>query len=404
MKESTRLVHFDACPDDPYRPVATPIYQTATFEQESVLEFGRYDYSRSGNPTRTVLEELLAVMEKGTRAFCFASGMAAIAAVTRLFRPGDEILACNDLYGGTCRLFSKILSRGGIAVRYADASNLQTFGENISPRTRLIYVETPTNPMLHVIDVRAVAGLAIRSGALLCVDNSIMSPYLQNPLDCGADIVVHSGTKFLCGHSDVTAGVVVVRDRGLADAFYLVQNGEGAALGPFDAYLLLRGIKTLAIRIDRQQSSAKRVAEYLATHPLVTSVRFPGYEDQRAFTVHSSQARGAGAVVSFETASPDLSRRVAEALRLFTISVSFGSVSSSVGMPARMSHASIPQGARSSIRVPEALVRLSIGIEDVADLIADLSNALDSAAADGMARRQFNKGRPHAVGRQRAQT
>jgi cystathionine beta-lyase len=382
MKASTRLVHFDACPNDPFRPVATPIYQTATFEQESALEFGRYDYSRSGNPTRTVLEEQLAVMEKGTRAFCFASGMAAIAAVTRLLRPGDEILACDDLYGGTCRLFSRILSRGGIAVRYADASNLQTFRNEIGPRTRLIYIETPTNPLLRVIDIRAVADLALRSGALLCVDNSMLSPYLQNPLDLGADIVVHSGTKFLCGHSDVTAGVVVVRDRGLADAIYLVQNGEGAALGPFDSFLLLRGMKTLAIRMERQQASARRIAEYLAAHPLVTRVHYPAFEVRRDSEIHAIQARGAGAVVSFETATADLSRRVIESLRLFRITVSFGSVSSSVGIPARMSHSSIPNGVRLLVSVPETLVRLSVGIEDADDLIGDLSTAFDLAGHD----------------------
>jgi cystathionine beta-lyase len=379
MKPSTRLVHFDACPNDPYRPVVTPIYQTATFEQESAMEFGRYDYSRSGNPTRTVLEGQLAVMEKGTRAFCFASGMAAIAAVTRLLRPGDEILACDDLYGGTCRLFSRILSRGGIAVRYANASDLQTFRKEIGPRTRLIHIETPTNPLLRVIDIRTVADLALRSGALLCVDNSIMSPYLQNPLDLGADIVVHSGTKFLCGHSDVTAGVVVVRDRGLADAIYLVQNGEGAALAPFDSYLLLRGMKTLAIRMDRQQAGARQIAEHLASHPLVTRVHYPACASERDSEIHAKQARGTGAVVSFETASADLSRRIVEALRLFRITVSFGSVSSSVGIPARMSHASIPHGVRLSVTVPEALVRLSVGIEDVDDLIADVSSAFDSA-------------------------
>lgn len=380
MKASTRLVHFDACPNDPYRPVATPIYQTATFEQESAMEFGRYDYSRSGNPTRTVLETQLAVMEKGTRAFCFASGMAAITAVTRLLRPGDEILACDDLYGGTCRLFSRILSHGGIGVRYADGSNLKTFRSEIGPRTRLIYIETPTNPLLRVIDIRPVADLALRSGALLCVDNSMMSPYLQNPLDLGADIVVHSGTKFLCGHSDVTAGIVVVRDRGIADAIYLVQNGEGAALGPFDSYLLLRGMKTLAIRIERQQTSAQRIAAFLSEHPLVTRIHYPVCADQRSSKIHSSQARGAGAVVSFETASADISRRVVESMRLFGITVSFGSVTSSVGIPARMSHASIPHGVRLSVNVPETLVRLSVGIEDADDLIADLSAAFDSAA------------------------
>lgn len=385
MKPATRLVHFDPCPRDPYRAVATPIYQTATFEQESATELGRYDYSRSGNPTRTVLEDQLAALENATRAFCFASGLAAIGAVARLLRPGDEILAGDDLYGGTCRLFSRVLARSGIKVRYADASDLQGFRKAAGQQTRLIHVESPTNPMLRIVDIGALAELAHRSNALLCVDNSLMSPYLQNPLDLGADIVVHSGTKFLCGHSDVTAGVVAVKDRSLAEDLYLVQNGEGAVLGPFDSYLLLRGMKTMGIRIDRQQANARRVAEYLVRHRLVTRVHYPSFADRRAREVHARQARGDGSVVSFETGSTELTRRVAESTRFFDLTVSFGSVNSSINVPSRMSHASIPSDMRSVVVVPPDLVRLSVGIEDPDDLIADLARAFASASRESVA-------------------
>jgi cystathionine beta-lyase len=376
MKLSTRLVRFDACPEDPFRPVATPIYQTATFEQESAVEFGRYDYSRSGNPTRTVLEGQLAELEGAERAFCFSSGLAAITAVTRLLAPGDEILAGHDLYGGTCRLFSRILERRGVTVRYAHGCDLNAFRQAITSRTRLIHVETPTNPLLRVIDIRELAVLARNCGAKLCVDNTLMSPYLQNPLELGADVVVHSATKFISGHSDVTAGVVAVRDRAIAEELYLIQNGEGAGLGPFDCYLLLRGLKTLGLRMDRQQANAKRIAAFLSNHPAVKRVHYPDFSQGRT---HRSQARGPGAVVCFETGSLEISRRVVEATRIFAITVSFGSVNSSISIPSRMSHASIPAEVRTQEGLPADLVRLSVGIEDAEDLIADLNRAIGRA-------------------------
>lgn len=382
MRFETKLVSFDPCPEDPHRPVATPIYQTATFEQASAEAFGRYDYSRSGNPTRTVLGDQLARLEGGTRGFCFASGLAAITAVARLLRCGDEILAGNDLYGGTYRLFSKILYRSGIRVRYVSGDDAGAFQHALGPRTRLVHLETPTNPLLRVVDLAPLAEVAHRGGAILCVDNSLMSPYLQNPLAHGADVVVHSATKFLCGHSDVTAGVVVVRDAALAREIQFVQNGEGTALGPFDAYLLLRGLKTLAIRMDRQQQTAGRLARFLAGHPLVTRVHHPGLDAHPGRAVHARQARGAGAVLSFETGSRALSRRVVEGARLFGVTVSFGSVNSSISLPARMSHASIPPEVRAARQLPEDLIRVSVGIEDADDLIDDLSAALEQAGAE----------------------
>ena len=377
MKFETRLLNFEAAPGDRCKPVATPIYQTTTFRQEGAVEFGDYDYSRSGNPTRTVLESQIAELEGGERAFCFASGMAAITAVTRLLRPGDEIVACDDLYGGTFRLFSRILMGRGIETCYVDFD--QDREPAISPRTRLVYLETPTNPLLKIVDIRAAAELAHRHGALLCVDNSTMSPYLQNPLALGADIVVHSATKFLCGHSDVTAGAVVLNDPELAEEVYLIQNGEGAGLGPFDSFLLLRGLKTLALRIDRQQQNALRIAEFLSQHAKVSRVHYPGLPDQPGRERHLAQARGAGSVVSFETGSFALSQQISEATRIFNITVSFGSVNSSISLPVCMSHASIPPEVRARKALPQDLIRLSVGIENVDDLIADLDQALARA-------------------------
>ncbi|HWZ43481.1 MAG TPA: cystathionine beta-lyase [Candidatus Saccharimonadales bacterium] len=379
MKLTTRLVNFERCPNDPYRPVATPIYQTATFEQQSADSFGEYDYSRSGNPTRSVLEKQVADLENGHRAFCLASGMAAISLLARLLRPGEELLAGDDLYGGAYRAFSKVFCRSGIEVRYSDAANVEEFARQIGPRTRLVHIETPTNPLLRVVDLVALAEIAHSRGALLSVDNSLMSPYLQNPLDLGADIVVHSATKFLCGHSDVTAGAIVVRDPALAEELAFLQNAEGAALGPFDSFLLLRGIKTLGLRVQCQQSNAGKVAEFLCGHPAVRKVYYPGLDGHPGRALHERQARGYGSVIGFETGSFELSRRLAEAARIFAITVSFGGINSSISLPGCMSHASIPAEVRANRSLPDDLVRVSVGIEDADDLIGDLEQALEVA-------------------------
>ncbi len=376
MKFASRLVTFDAAPGDRFRPIATPIYQTATFEQEHADEFGEYDYSRSGNPTRTVLEQHIAKLERGSRGFCFASGMAAIATVTKLLRAGDDILADCDLYGGTCRLFSKVLDRTGITARYADACDPEEFGKKITPQTKLIYVESPTNPLLRVVDLRRIADIAHAHGALFCIDNSTMSPYLQNPLDLGADIVLHSATKYLGGHHDVTAGAIVVNDDELAKQIYFIQNAEGNALAPFDCFLLLRGMKTLKLRIDCQQRNAKTIAEFLTAHPDIETVYYPGLEDNAFYELQNSQARGAGAVLSFTTGSVELSKAIAEQTQLFRITVSFGSVNSSISLPGNMSHASVPPEVLAQRDLPRDLVRISVGIEDEEDLIHDLQNAI----------------------------
>ena len=381
MKFASRLVSFNVAPGDPFRPMATPIYQTATFEQEEATAFGPYDYSRSGNPTRTVLEEQLAALENGTRGFCFSSGMAAITCITRLLRSGDEIVAESDLYGGACRLFTRVLGRTGIIARYADASDVDAFASLINERTRLVYLESPTNPLLRVVDIQKIAELAHARGALLAVDSSAMSPYLQNPLDLGADIVLHSATKYLCGHSDVTAGVVVVRDDELAKQIYFLQNAEGNALGPFDAFLFLRGLKTLKLRLDCQQKNAQAVAEWLEDHPQVTGVNYPGLASSPGYLLQHKQARGAGAVLSFTTGSVETSRRIVEAAHMFSICVSFGSINSTISLPGCMSHASVPPEVGAVRDLPADLVRLSVGIEDASDLIADLERAFATVSS-----------------------
>jgi len=380
MKFASRLVSFDVAPGDPFRPMATPIYQTATFEQEEATGFGSYDYSRSGNPTRTVLEEQIAALENGTRGFCFSSGMAAITCITRLLRSGDEIVAESDLYGGACRLFTRVLERTGITARYADAGDLEAFAGLFSSRTKLVYLESPTNPLLRVVDIRQIADLAHASGALLAVDSSTMSPYLQNPLDLGADIVLHSATKYLCGHSDVTAGAVVVKDDELAKQIYFLQNAEGNAIGPFDAFLFLRGLKTLKLRLDCQQKNAQAIAEWLEAHPQVTGVNYPGLASSSGYLLQRKQARGAGAVLSFTTGSVEVSRRIVEATSMFSICVSFGSINSTISLPGCMSHASVPPEVGKVRELPADLVRISVGIEDAGDLIADLEQAFAATA------------------------
>jgi cysteine-S-conjugate beta-lyase len=380
VKFATRLLTFNPAPGDRLTPANTPIYQTATFRQDDATTFGEYDYSRSGNPTRAVVEKQIAALEGGKRGFCFATGLAAITAITRLVSPGEEILACDDLYGGAYRLFSRILPKRGINVRYADFTDLDTVAASVDSKTKLVYLETPTNPLLQIVDIAAVAEIAHDNGSLLCVDSSTMSPYLQRPLEFGADIVVHSATKFLCGHSDVMAGAIVVDDDELAQELYLIQNGEGAVLAPFDSFLLLRGMKTLSLRLDRQQSNARTIAEWLNEHPAVEHVYYPGLADEQQQRTHRAQASGDGAVLSFVTGDPEFSRTVVEVTKLFSITVSFGGVNSTISLPNYMSHASIPAHLRQQKSIPADLVRVSVGVEDVEDLVDDLSQAFEVAS------------------------
>ncbi len=381
MKFETLLLSFDPAPGDRFRPANTPIYQTATFRQDSATGFGDYDYTRSGNPTRAVLETQLALLESGSRAFCFGTGLAAITAVTRLLQPGDEILACDDLYGGTYRLFSRILAKRDITVRYADFSDEAALLAALTPKVKLLYLETPTNPLLQILDLEKIAALAHRHGAQVAVDNSTMSPYLQRPLELGCDIVIHSATKFLAGHSDVMAGAVIVKDTALAEELYLIQNGEGGGLAPFDSFLVLRGIKTLALRQNAQQANATALAHYLQQHAAITDVYFPGLATGEAAAIHKRQASGPGSVLSFRTGDAELSRRLVEGCRLLTITVSFGGVNSTISLPNYMSHASIPEHLRQQKQIPRDLVRVSVGIEAIEDLVADLEQSLAAAQA-----------------------
>jgi len=372
----TQLVNFDAAPGDATRPSATPIYQTATFEQESCDEFGAFDYSRSGNPTRTVLEKQIATLEGGARALIYSSGMAAISSVLGLLNPGDELVADADLYGGTHRVISRILRPRGIYVRFVDATNPSTLHDAITANTKLVYVETPSNPQLRIVDLARAAESTHRfgrAGPRLVVDGTMMSPFLQQPLALGADIVIQSATKHLCGHGDVTAGTVAVRDADLGAQLAFTQNAEGTALGPFESFLLLRSIKTLGVRIERAQATAQRIAVALASRKEIAAVHFPGLPEHRGAAIHAAQARGPGSVLSVQTSDLETARRLCNATRLFATTVSFGSVHSSISRPAGMSHASVPADQRA---VPESLVRISVGLEDPAELIADLLAAL----------------------------
>jgi len=378
MKTATRCVHFETG-EDPYRAVSPPIYQTATFRQLTASEFGEYDYTRTANPTRSLLEQQLAKLEGGANASAFASGMAAVTALTRLLDIGDEILAGNDLYGGTVRLLDQILSRQGIYVSYVDMTDLDAVRSSLTSRSKLLLVETPTNPLLRICDIKGLAKLAHSAGAILAVDNSMLSPCFQQPLALGADVVIHSATKFLCGHSDVTAGALITNDAELNRRIAFQQNAEGAGLGPFDSWLLLRGMKTLALRVKQQNASAQAIAEFLLEHAAVENVYYPGLTNHPGHQIHRAQASGDGAVISFTTGDASLSERFVSATNLFDIAVSFGAVGSVISLPARMSHASIPQSLRESLAPPPDLVRLSIGIEDVDDLLEDLTQAFDLA-------------------------
>ncbi|XP_022153887.1 cystathionine beta-lyase, chloroplastic isoform X2 [Momordica charantia] len=372
---STMIMNFET-KFDPYHAVSTPLYQTATFKQPSAIENGPYDYTRSGNPTRDALESLLAKLEKADRAFCFTSGMAALAAVAQLVRTGEEIVAGDDLYGGSDRLLSQVIPKRGIVIKRVNTNDLDEVSSAIGPLTKLVWLESPTNPRLQITDIRKIVTMAHKHGALVLVDNSIMSPVLSQPLDLGADIVMHSATKFIAGHSDVMAGVLAVRGESLGKELYFLQNAEGSGLAPFDCWVCLRGIKTLALRVEKQQANAQKIAEFLYSHPRVRKVYYADLPTHPGRSLHYSQAKGAGSVLSFLTGSLALSKHIVETTKYFSITVSFGSVKSLISMPCFMSHASIPAAVREARGLTEDLIRISVGIEDVNDLITDLDNAL----------------------------
>lgn len=376
MKFGTRLIHTGNEIDPQTGAVSTPIIMASTFDQPSVEQSGPYDYSRSGNPTRNALEDTIAKLEGGTRGLAFASGMAAISTVLLLFTPGDHLVVANELYGGAYRVLTKLFSRLGITYTFVDTSDLQAIRDAIQPNTKALYLETPSNPLQSITDLREAGKIAREQEIITIVDNTFMTPYLQRPLELGSDIVIHSATKFLGGHSDILAGLVVANNRELATRLYFLQNAFGAVLGPYDSWLLLRSIKTLKVRMDQHQLNAALVADWLKEHPLVTDVYYPGLPGHPRKDIHFSQAQGAGGVVSFKVKTTEMAHRVLNEAELPVTAVSLGAVESILSYPVTMSHAAIPPEIREKMGITPNLIRLSVGLEEAEDLIADLEKVL----------------------------
>ncbi len=378
MKFGTKAIHAGVEPDPATGAVMTPIYQTSTYAQEAPGVHKGYEYARTQNPTRTALEANVAALENGAHGICFSSGMAAMDAVMRLLNPGDEIIATNDLYGGSYRLMVRVYQKFGIKAHFVDMTNPAEVRKAINKNTRLFWIETPTNPMLNVVDIRQMTELAAGQNILVCVDNTFASPYLQTPLDLGADIVVHSATKYLGGHSDTVLGAVVVKDDELANQLHFLQNAAGAVPGPHDCFLVLRGIKTLHLRVERACKNAKKIARFLQGHPKVSKVYYPGFKDHPHHETAKDQMRAFGAMVSFDLQKDTFedAKRVLSNTRLFILAESLGGVESLIGHPASMTHGSIPREERLKVGLTDSLIRLSVGVEDVADLIEDLEQAL----------------------------
>ncbi|MGH2316856.1 bifunctional cystathionine gamma-lyase/homocysteine desulfhydrase [Planococcus sp. SE5232] len=376
MKPKTRLIHGGIVGDEATGAVSTPIYQVSTYKQEAVGKFKGYEYSRTGNPTRHALEELIADVEFGHAGFAFGSGMAAISSVMMLFSAGDHVVLTDDVYGGTYRVINKVLNRFGLEFTFVDTGNLAEVEAAVKENTKAIFIETPTNPLLKVTDIEAVAAFAKSKDLLTIVDNTFMTPYLQNPIALGADIVVHSATKYIGGHSDVVAGLVVVNSAELAEEVHFVQNSIGAILGPQDSWLLIRGLKTLGLRMEEANSNAQKIAEFLEAHDAVGKVIYPGLESHPGRELMQKQATGFGGMISFDVGSKEKAGELLAKLKYFTLAESLGAVESLISVPAQMTHASIPIERRGELGIVEGLVRISVGIEDVEDLIEDLENAL----------------------------
>lgn len=379
LKFNSRTIHGGQQPDKAYGAVMPPIYQTSTYAQSTPGGHQGFEYSRSANPTRTALENSLASIENGQYGLAFASGLSAIDAVIKLLEPGDEVISTNDLYGGSYRLFKQVFEKFGITFHFIGMQSLDTIASYITEKTKLIWVETPTNPMMNVIDVAGVGKLAKAHNLLLAVDNTFATPYLQRPLDLGADIVMHSATKYLGGHSDVIVGALVVNSKTLADKLYFIQNASGAVCGPMDSFLTLRGIKTLHVRMQRHCENGKALANYLVNHPKIEKVYWPGFESHPNHDIAKNQMDDFGGMISFIPKGSNFEDavRIVEKLQVFTLAESLGGVESLAGHPASMTHASIPKEEREKSGVVDALIRLSVGIEDVDDLIADLEQAIE---------------------------
>ncbi|WP_102262786.1 cystathionine beta-lyase [Mesobacillus jeotgali] len=373
----TQLLHNKHKFDPATGGVSVPIQHASTFHQPSADKFGKYDYSRSLNPTREALEEIIAEMEGGVRGFAFSSGMAAISTAFLLLSQGDHVVVTEDVYGGTYRMVTQVLNRFGIEHTFVEMTDLDAVKQAIRPNTALLYAETPSNPLLKVTDIQAISELAKKHGALTYVDNTFMTPYLQRPLELGADIVLHSATKFLSGHSDTVAGLAVVKDEELAKKLYSLQNSFGAVLGVQDAWLVMRGIKTLSVRMNQSQESAKKIAGFLKDQPLIKDVFYPGLVNHPQSDLQIQQAYGPGAVLSFELENADVLARFIKKVKLPVFAVSLGAVESILSYPAKMSHAAMPQDERERRGISDGLLRLSVGLESADDLIADFEQALD---------------------------
>lgn len=378
LQFNSKTIHGGQQPDRGYGAVMPPVYLTSTYAQSTPGGHKGYEYSRTHNPTRTALEAALASIEDGTHGFCFGSGMAAIDAVIKLLSPGDEVISTNDLYGGSYRIFTKIFEDFGIGFHFVDMQNPANVAAKINAKTKLIWIETPTNPMMNVVDIEALHKLVVEKDILMAVDNTFASPYLQQPLTMGADIVMHSATKYLGGHSDVILGALVVRDATLAERLSFIQNASGAVCGPLDAFLVLRGIKTLHVRMQRHCENGEKIAHFLADHPKVDKVYWPGFTTHPNHEVAKRQMNGFGGMISFVLTDNSLEKatKTVEQLQLFTLAESLGGVESLAGHPASMTHASIPKAEREKSGVVDGLIRLSVGIEDSEDLIQDLKQAL----------------------------
>jgi cystathionine beta-lyase len=378
MKFNTKTIHGGQQHDPAYGSVMPPIYQTSTYAQSTPRGHKGYEYSRTHNPTRNALENAFASIENGNYGLAFGSGLAAIDAVLKLLKPGDEVVTTNDLYGGTYRLFTKIYEDFGIKFHFVGMEKVECIADYINKRTKLIWIETPTNPMMNIIDVTGVAKIAIKYNILFAVDNTFATPYLQRPLDLGADIVMHSATKYLGGHSDLVMGALIVKDKSLAERLYFIQNASGAVCGPQDSFLALRGIKTLHVRMQRHCENGKAVAEFLANHPKIENVYWPGFQNHPNHDIAKSQMNDFGGMVSFTTKGNNYAEaiKILENLKIFTLAESLGGVESLAGHPTSMTHGSIPKKERTKTGIVDSLIRLSVGIEDEADLIADLRQAI----------------------------
>ena len=378
MKIGTKFIHAGVEPDPTTGAIMTPIYQTSTYVQEAPAKHKGYEYARSQNPTRTALEHAFAAIENGKYALAFSSGVAATDAVIKLLQPGDEVIAASDMYGGTYRLFTKIFSKFGIKFHYVNMQQADNVKQYINSNTKLIWTETPTNPLMNITDIAALAAVAKQHKLLLCVDNTFASPYLQNPLDLGADIVMHSVTKYLGGHSDVIQGCLVMNDAELREQLYFIQKSCGAVPGPMDCFLVLRGIKTLHVRMQRHCENGEKIAHFLRNHPKVGKVYWCGFEDHPNYDIAKKQMRGFGGMMSFtlKDDNVDTAKKLLSSTKLFSLAESLGGVESLINHPASMTHASIPREERIKNGLTDSLIRLSVGIEDVDDLIEDLNNAI----------------------------